>query len=149
MTSKFYRVSKVKNRNNSVGHHWKYSLTKNKREILLRYSNLEDLKINVLYLGLPWGLKEIKEDLQINDNEFEKIYEKFKKGDRPYSNMSKYKYKNKSGIKRVRKRKRSYNEEFYYTYRIRIDGRECSFSAPTIEELKDRIVSMDLPWETV
>lgn len=149
MTSKYYRVSKVRNKNNSTGYHWKYSLTRNGKEILLRYSRLEDLKKNVLYLKLPWGLKENKEDLKISDDEFEKIYEKFKKGDRPYSNISTFSYKNQSGVKRVRQRRQHSNGTPYYTYRIRIDGREYSYSAPTIEELKDRIISMNLPWETV
>lgn len=140
---KYYRVSKVKNPKRKTGFHYKYSIKKNGKEIEIRRESLDDLKEDVLKLGLPWGLQENRSNLNITQERFDEAY--------ILNNKIKYSRRlhgeNQIGIMRVRKKKRYYNNKIYYQYRIRRNGKEYTISSPDLEILKEKVIEQGLPWE--
>ena len=129
-------VLKVENCNYTQGYTWQYTYRENNRAFTLSSTDLTFLKEKVLTKGLSW----------IVSNE-ELAKKSFEENEQSLNDFSDKRIINKSGILGVRRRKN--NNKDYWTYGRLIDGKQIQFTYKSLFELKEKVLSENLPWDIV
>lgn len=129
-------VTKVENFNYTQGFVWRYTYRENGKPRSLASIDLTFLKEKVLTKGLSWTISN--EELATNSfEENEQILNEFS----DQTNI------NKTGILGVSKRKINNND--YWTYGRLINGKQVQFTNKSLFELKNKVISENLPWDIV
>lgn len=132
--SGFYNVGKFNNENSPQGYYWGYPYDNNK---CIRKVDLDDLKKEVLSLGLPWEV--------IDEEKANKSYE-LNQRNKSINNQR----GNKTGYYRVSKDKNNkYSGGYIWQYRYQENNKKKKIRRVDLNDLKEEVLARGLKWKII